>query len=161
MPHKSWLNNRLHHTDSSLQWKRRLFSINLKLIHYYSGLLPSSSCQENKKVNSIRDFKETVKSRSPRTQRRTEGRETPQETQPGTIGHARATSTCYRGRTPATTTGQQLTPTKLAPHSIAVNFSSNLDRAVEDYDITCVFYLYSNLENIHKSFKNICFLFSS
>ena len=58
-------------TSSSSRWpestvKRRTPSIkkNLQLIHYYSGLLPGSRCQEDKKVTPTETKNETMQPRS-------------------------------------------------------------------------------------------------
>ena len=89
------------------------FSNRSKLIHYYSGVLPSSSCQEDSKVMPSETSQETMQPRSLLDKRRTEGGETSQGILPGTIGLSRTTCSCCRGRTLAKVTGPRLNHTKL------------------------------------------------
>ena len=134
MPRKSWLNNRLHHADLSLQWKRRLFSINLKLIH---------STQANYPVLSVKKARRSTPAETSRNHELeiTLGHSDAQKAgkplqdfQSGTIGLSRTTCSCFRGRTSAKTTGPKpQNPTKLQPYLENSQQSSYLYREVEDY----------------------------
>ena len=117
------------------------FSNRFKLIHYYSGVLPSSSCQEDSKVMSSETSQETMQPRSLLDKRRTEGGEPSQGIQPGTIGLSRTTCSCCRGRTLAKETGPRLNHTKLEDTLAVVIKVANCIARLKIKDKTCVFYL--------------------
>ena len=73
MPRKSWLNNRLHNAESSLQWRRRLFSINLKLIHSTQAYYPVLSVKKARRSTPAETSKKPWTRDHSRTQRCTEG----------------------------------------------------------------------------------------
>ena len=110
-----------------------------KLIHYYLGVLPSSSCQEDSKVMSSETSQETMQPRSLLDKRRTEGGEPSQGIQPGTIGLSRTTCSCCRGRTLAKETGPRLNHTKLEDTLAVVIKVANCIARLKIKDITCVF----------------------
>ena len=134
MPRKSWLNNRLHHADLSLQWKRRLFSINLKLIHSTQANYPVLSVKIARTSTPAETSKKPWTRDHSRTQRRTEGG----ETSPGfPVWDHRALANymlLFPRKNYSEDNGTKpQNPTKLQPYLENSQQSSYLYREVEDY----------------------------